>query len=150
MSKLSTQHQSNSAEESQQNLGNQVANLFLILAVIVAILGFLIDWKNTLDSGAVDLRNRVVAARLLIGGIDPYYFKWHPGIADLFLDPIVDPSWPVSRATIPPTVVVLHAAMAKLPYLTQKIVWFALQWGLFLSSLIILTKRDRTSQLKSK
>jgi hypothetical protein len=150
MSKLSTQQQSNSAEESKQNLGHQVANLFLILAVIVALLGFLIDWKNTMSSGAVDFRNRVVAARLLIRGIDPYYFKWHPGISDLFLDPIVDPSWPVSRATIPPTVVVLHAAMAKLPYLTQKIVWFALQWGLFLSTLTVLTKVDKISPLKSK
>lgn len=136
-------------EKLNQKLGNEILNLLLVLAVVVAVLGFLVDLENTLTYGAVDLRNRVVASRLLIDGIDPYYFKWHPGMSDLFLDPIVDPSWPVSRATIPPTVLMFHAIIAKLPFFQQKVIWFLFQWGLLLSTLVIFAKITN-SQIKSK
>ncbi len=136
-------------ENFNQKLGNRILNILLFLALIVAVFGFIVDFENTLTYGGVDLRNRVVAARLLIDGIDPYYFKWHQGMSDLLLDPKTHPSWPVSRATIPPTVLMLHATIANLPYIYQKIIWFALQWGLLLLNLAILAN-IANSQVKSK
>ena len=136
-------------EKINQKLGNKILNTLLFLALITAVVGFIIDFENTLIYGGVDLRNRVVAARLLIDGIDPYYFKWHQGMSDLLLDPETHPSWPISRATIPPTVLMLHAIIANLPYIDQRIIWFALQWGLLLLNLAILANLAN-SQVKSK
>ncbi|MBV8882690.1 MAG: DUF2029 domain-containing protein [Chroococcidiopsidaceae cyanobacterium CP_BM_RX_35] len=136
-------------EKLKPELGNSLLNIFLIFAVIVSILGFVVDIENTLNYGGVDLRNRVVAARLLLDGIDPYYFKWHHGMSDLWLDPLVNPNWPVSRVTVPPTVLMLHATIAKLPYFIQRIIWLILQWGLFFLTLSILA-RSTNSIIKSK
>ncbi|MBV9387391.1 MAG: DUF2029 domain-containing protein [Chroococcidiopsidaceae cyanobacterium CP_BM_ER_R8_30] len=131
------------------NPGNDILNIFLIFAVIISVVGFVVDLENTLNYGGVDLRNRVVGARLLLNGIDPYYFKWHHGMPDLWLDPLVDPNWPVSRVTVPPTVLMVHATIAKLPYFTQRIIWFLLQWGFLLLTLSIFAK-STNSITKSK
>lgn len=136
-------------EKLRPELGNNILNIFLIFAVIVGVLGFFVDIENTLNYGGVDLRNRVVAARLLLNGIDPYYFKWHYGMPDLWLDPLVDPNWPVSRVTVPPTVLMLQATIAKLPYFTQRIIWLILQWGLFFCTSSIFA-RSTNSTTKSK
>lgn len=136
-------------KEFNKKTGNEILNTLLLFAVIIALLGFIWDIRNTISFGGVDLRNRVVAARLLIEGIDPYYFKWKQGMSELFLDPGVNPSWPVSRATIPPTVLLLHTSIAKLSYMYQKVIWFFFQWILLLSTLAIFAKAIN-SGFKSK
>ncbi|MEC4881463.1 MAG: hypothetical protein SAL70_08950, partial [Scytonema sp. PMC 1070.18] len=103
-----------------------------------SLLGFLVDLKNTFEYGGIDLRNRVVGARLLNRGMDPYYFKWSQGQDERLLDPLDKPYIPVSRVTVPPTVLLLHSTFANLPYFIQRVAWFLLQWGAFLTSLFIL------------
>jgi hypothetical protein len=130
-----------------RKLVEQIFSIILIAAVILSGFGFLIDTKNTLDYGGVDLRQRVVGARILIAGKDPYYFKWSPGMSELFLDPADNEDWVVSRVSVTPTVLVLHSAIANLPYLTQKFIWFILQWSFFLGTLAIFVKTS-TSKIK--
>jgi hypothetical protein len=135
-------------KELNSNFTNHVLKGLLVFAAIVAVVGFTVDVANTLKYGGVDLRYKVVGARLLIDGINPYYFKWNEGMSDLFLDPHDDPSWLVSRVTVPPTVLVLHAITAKLSYFNQRIAWLVLQWALFLSTLAIFV-RSANSRFKA-
>jgi hypothetical protein len=130
----------NPQDKLLQEIGKKVLNILVILALIISVLGFIVDFSNTLNYGAVDLRNRVVGARLLLEGKDPYYFKWQPGMPDTLLDPLDDPKRMVSRVTVPPTVLMVQAPLARLNYLTQKIIWFLLQWGLFIGTVIIFYK----------
>jgi hypothetical protein len=103
----------------------------------VALLGFLSDSEKIPKYGSVDLRARVVGARLLMEGRDPYFFKWKSGYPDSLLDPSDRPHYLVSRVSVTPAVLTLHTTMASLPYITQKFIWFVLQWVLLLLSIAI-------------
>ena len=122
-------------------------NVLLFLALLITAIGFLVDIRNTLNYVGTDLRNRVVGARLIIEGIDPYFFKWVPGLSDRLYDPLDDPSHILSKVSVPPTVLTLHSIMARLPYLQQKVLWLIVQWTAFAGIVSIFVKSNR-SRLK--
>lgn len=122
-------------------------NVLLFLALLITAIGFLVDIRNTLNYIGTDLRNRVVGARLIIEGIDPYFFKWVPGLSDRLYDPLDDPSHILSKVSVPPTVLTLHSIMARLPYLQQKVLWLIVQWTAFAGIVSIFVKSNR-SRLK--
>lgn len=129
-------------------LDRRVLRLVLITAIVVTIIGFVIDLYNTIDYPGTDLRNRVVGARLMLEGIDPYFFKWQPELSERFYDPLDIPTELVSKLSVPPTVLVLHSIFAKLPYLTQKIIWLFVQWAAFIGTVSIFIKTS-SSQTKT-
>lgn len=114
--------------------------ILLLSAIAITIVAFVVDLKSTLTYPGTDLRNRVVGARLMLEGIDPYFFKWYPGLPDLFYDPLDVPDEVLSKLSVPPTVLVLHSIIAKLPYLQQKILWLIVQWSAFLGTVLIFIK----------
>lgn len=124
-------------------------NILLIFAIFLSITGFLTDISNTLKFGGVDLRNRVVGARLLIAEQDPYYYKWQKGDSHLFLDPRDNPDWEVNRVTVPPTVLMFHSSFSWLSYKIQRYLWLLLQWFLLLGSIFLFSKSSG-SKTKSK
>ena len=130
--------------ESNQKIVNKILTTFLIIASIVAVMGFLVDAKNTIEYGGVDLRQRVVGARLLLEGQDPYHFKWMSGMSELLLDPLDNKDWTVSRVSVTPTVLIFHSIIASFPYLIQKILWFILQWTFLLSTIGIFATAKAT------
>lgn len=111
-------------------LGRKRVSAFLVaVAIAITVVGFAADVHSTLSYPGSDLRNRVVGARLMLEGIDPYLFKWQPGLSERFYDPLDNPSELVSKLSVPPTVLTLHGAIAPLSYLHQKIIWLLVQWG---------------------
>lgn len=123
--------------------------LLLIFAVTITALGFITDLLNTLRAPGIDFRNRIVGARLLRKGLDPYYFKWTPNYPETLLDPLDKPVSPVTRTTIPPTTLVLISPIANLPYKTLRLLWFAFQWTALLLSLYLIARSSK-SQEKSR
>ena len=124
-----------------------LVNILLLLALLVTAIGFLVDIKNTFTYIGTDLRNRVVGARLIIEGIDPYFFKWIPGLSDRLYDPLDNPSQILSKVSVPPTVLALHSIMARLPYMQQKVLWLIVEWAAFAGIVSIFIKTN-TSRLK--
>ena len=124
-----------------------LVNIVLLLALLVTAIGFLVDIKNTFTYIGTDLRNRVVGARLIIEGIDPYFFKWIPGLSDRLYDPLDNPSHILSKVSVPPTVLALHSIMARLPYMQQKVLWLIVEWAAFAGIVSIFIKTN-TSRLK--
>ena len=124
-------------------------SLLLILAIIVSVFGFYRDFKNTFIYGGIDLRPRVIGARLLLEGIDPYHYKWSPDDSELLLDPKDMPDKPMPRIGVTPAYLVLHLPAAKLPYKIQRIIWFFLQ-SLFLLLSISIFAKSTDSKTKSK
>ncbi len=123
-----------------------VLNVLLCLAVAVAALGFAEDVRSTFDYGGVDLRSRVVGARLMLEDLDPYYFRWNESYADTLLDPIDNRENEVSRVTVPPTVLMLHAPLAGLPYSTQRTAWLFVQWLLLLASVFLFSRCGESAE----
>ena len=127
---------------------NQVLNILLVVAGLISVIGFMVDLQNTITYPRTDLRNRIVGARLMLEGIDPYFFKWQPGLSEKFYDPLANPHELLSKLSVPPTVLVLHSAIAGLSYLQQKLIWLIVQWTAMLGTVSIFLKSSN-SQLKS-
>lgn len=100
---------------------NTFPKILFWLVLLITAIGFIVDLQTTFTYIGTDLRNRVVGARLVIEGIDPYFFKWTPVWSERFCDPLDDPNNLLSRVSVPPTVLALHSVIARLPYLQQKI-----------------------------
>ena len=126
----------------------KILSLLAIAAIVISIIGFVVDLHNTLTYPGTDLRNRVVGARLMLEGIDPYFFKWQPGLSDKFYDPLDIPTEFLSKLSVPPTVLALHSTIAGLSYVQQKIVWLLVQWAALIGTVLIFIKTSN-SQAKN-
>jgi len=111
-----------------------VPTLGWVMAGLAVLVSFGIDFSNSAQGGAIDLRNRVVGARVLAHGIDPYHYQWREGEPPEYCDPLRDPNIPVSRATAAPPVIMLHLVFAPLPYRAAQYLWLVAQWLLLLGT----------------
>jgi Glycosyltransferase family 87 len=84
----------------------------------------------------VDLRPKVVAARAMLAGLDPYTFEWQPGMDERLLDPM--PHRPgLPRATYTPPLLLLYGTFSSLPFGTQRSIWFFLEWAAMLATIVL-------------
>jgi hypothetical protein len=88
----------------------------------------------------IDFRNRVVGARVLLRGENPYTFRWQPGMPEELLDPIFDQRTPLHRLTVPPTTLCLYALVAGQPYPALRLLSWAAEWAAMLASIALLAR----------
>ena len=105
-----------------------------VLIGFALIVSFCIDFANTAQGGAIDLRNRVTGLRLLEHGIDAYRYKWSEGDPAEYGDVYNNPKLPVSKTTATPALLLLHLPLAALPYRLAQFLWFFAQWLLLLGT----------------
>lgn len=79
--------------EERVSIGGRVITFLVIAAAVISAVGLAADLHSTLTYPGSDFRNRVVGARLMLGGIDPYLFKWQPGLSERFFDPLDNPAF---------------------------------------------------------
>ena len=102
--------------------------LLFVFSIVVFLIGIFRSVQNFSHTGAVDFRNRVVAARQANMGLNPYLFKWGPQYSERLLDPSEDKSAKYSRMTSPPTVLWFHSFFSEWNYSLQKLLNFILNW----------------------
>ncbi len=113
----------------------RVVILIVLCGALVA--GLFIDLGNTWKSGSIDLRNRVTGWRLLQEGIDPFHHKWSPDQPDIYLDLYNNPAVAVSKTTVTPTFLLLHAPVAAMNYRYGQFAWLLIQWGCLLGAVLL-------------
>lgn len=101
---------------------------------LALLVSFGIDFSNTAQGGAIDLRNRITGLRLLEHGIDAYHYKWHEGEPPEYGDLYNNPQLPVSKTTATPALLMLHLPLAALPYRIGQFLWFFAQWLVLLGT----------------
>ena len=104
------------------------------LAAVALLVSFWLDFANTAQGGAIDLRNRITGARLMEAGMNAYSYKWHGGDPAEFCDLYNNPKLPVSKTTATPAMLILHAPLSALPYRPAQLLWLAAQWALLLGT----------------
>lgn len=109
-----------------------LACLMLSLTSVIRSLG------DVRDYAGIDLRNRVVGARVMLAGHDPYTFHWQRGMPEEWLDPAHD--WKVHRLTVPPTTLWLYAPLTPLPYRAIRLISCLLEWLALAVSLALLVR----------
>ncbi len=114
-----------------------IAGLLLLVGLFSSLLAFLVSARDCFQYPGVDLRCRVVAARAIRMGLDPYQYEWREGMSEQLLDPTRRHPGP-SRATYPPTLLMLYVPLSGFPYQTQRAIWFLLEWSALVASLSLL------------
>ena len=105
-----------------------------VLVGLALVVSFWLDFANTAQGGAIDLRNRITGLRLLEQGIDPYHYKWHEGDPDVYCDPFNNPKLTVSRTTATPALLMVNLPLAPLPYRLAQVLWLFAQWLMVLGT----------------
>jgi hypothetical protein len=110
----------------------------------VAIAFSILDLR---DYAGIDLRNRVVGARALLLGLDPYRVEWRPGVSLELAD--YQQRYPgISRVTVAPPVLLAYAPFASLGHRTQQLLWWGLQWAALLAAILILFRSYDCAELR--
>ena len=112
-----------------------------LLRVALFVSFFVLAWTYYVDfrtAAGNDLRNRVVGARVMLAGHDPYTFNWQPGMPEELLDPIYEPK--THRLTVSPPTLLLYAIAAPVPYRIQRFGWFVAEWLAMIVSVILLAR----------
>lgn len=110
----------------------------LLLAGGAAVLAHALwtSWNDIHTYGGVDLRDKVVFARLLRAGTDPYFAKM---TAD-WPEELIDPNYYLGavRISITPPAICVYMPLSGLAYGTQRSAWFCIEWAAFLTSAALL------------
>jgi len=107
------------------------ANSWLgVVLVSLVIFSFFANWILVTKGGSIDYRNRVTGARLLVSGNDPYHYKWQYGQPDRWCDIYDNPALPITKTTVSPTMLLVSAPLAMLPYPSSQRLWLVGQWAL--------------------
>ena len=106
-----------------------------LLLTFIVLLVSLVDVNRY---AGIDFRNRIVGARVMLTGQDPYTFAWQPGMPLELLDPCHDPQ--VHRLTAPPPTLLLYALIAPLPYQTERLVSWLCEWLALIASVVLLAR----------
>jgi hypothetical protein len=117
---------------------------FTLFFVLCLIFSFMPDLHNTIHYGNVDLRTRVVGARVALAGQDPYFFQWRSGMPEQLIDPDVQRNAKTSKLTVTPSVLTFHAPFVHYSYFQQKLIWLFLQWMALIASLIIFLYKSKS------
>ena len=107
--------------------------------IVLLAFSFYRSYVDIKRFGGVDLRARVVGARPARPGLSPYTFVWTEGTTDRLLDPAQRQPGP-SRFPYPPMTLLLTYATAELPYRSQRVMWFLLEWAALLASVVLLAR----------
>jgi hypothetical protein len=80
----------------------------------------------------IDLRNRIVGARLQMDGKPPYFYKWKPEHGFRYYDPYPYDTTYANAITASPFVHLLMSPIANLPQRQISRIWLGIQYGLLI------------------
>jgi len=102
---------------------------------------------NVYKYGGVDLRNRVVGARLFLKGMNPYIVPAKPPEDERFLDP--SQRYPGhSRVSVSPPILLFYGIFAKIHYMVQRVIWAIMDWIAIITSLFLLLKSAGSEKVR--
>ncbi len=112
---------------------------FFIAALVVCTLAVARSAIDARQYAGIDLRARVIGARALHDGLNPYFYPETPGTPDRLRDPMRFFA-EVTRCTYTPALLTLYLPFCELPYSTQRSGWLAAEWSFLLLSIALYSR----------
>jgi Glycosyltransferase family 87 len=115
-----------------------IAIVFFLVTISIAQ-----SISYTVHSGGTDLRTRIVGARLLYTNESPYFYKWHPGDPERFIDPNNNYLTAVNGVTASPGFLYFQSVLTWMSYPHIRIIWTIFQYvSCFSIFWLLLFKKD--------
>lgn len=117
--------------------------LLLGLLALALVLAVTVSFGDAVAFPGFDLRPKVVGARALLLGLDPYLpetLRWTKATPAILTDTetVFYANTGLARTTYPPSLLLLYIPFATLPYNFQRLLWWALEWAALLASIGLL------------
>jgi hypothetical protein len=126
----------------------QVIKYLYRFSFVLLLANFALDVYLTLEYGGIDLRDKIVAARLLWSEESMYTFKWVPDFPQTLLDATDDSACLYNNYTGTPFQSLVLYPMALLPYSSIRIIWLVMQYVLFCGTVYFFTKNTQDTYKK--
>ncbi len=124
-------------EHFTQIVAGRLRAVFWLVLAGIALAAFFGTVGDVTESPGTDLRCRVVGARAMMLGMDPYFMPAKTDQIQTLQDP--DRYAAVcTRCTYTPSLLCLYMPLAKLPYQQQRYIWFAIEWCALAGSILLL------------
>jgi hypothetical protein len=108
-----------------------IASLMLVLVALRT------GYKDVNHFNGIDLRRKVIGARALLAGFDPYVYRLITNDAGRPLSPPLEMrAW--NELPYTPPVLLVYAVFANLDYPVQRVIWWGIEWGALLGSIALL------------
>jgi len=128
-------------------LPSPASRTVLVLLIVVVAAAFVQSCDDAITFGGVDLRARVIGARAMFAGLNPYFYEQNVETPERLADPFRS-SRIITRCTYPPTLLCAYGALAWLPYKAQRLIWFVLEWSLLFASVALLARLIRPQRVR--
>ena len=120
------------------------ARWFVLAALAAAlVLAIATSLGDAMAFAGFDLRPKVLGARALLLGLDPYVvatLRWTSATPPELADPqtVFYAGKDLSRVTYPPSLLLLYMPFATLPYKVQRLLWWGMEWAAMLAAICVL------------
>jgi hypothetical protein len=118
---------------------SSVQRAILVSAAAFVVWFFVATCKDAENFHGVDLRPKVLGARAMLAGLNPYNYVWKPGMSERLLDPWRRHPGP-TRTTYPPPLLLFYAPLANVAYTTQRLFWFGAEWAAMLATTVVAAR----------
>jgi hypothetical protein len=113
------------------------------IAAAAVLAAIAVSAGDMLRYAGFDLRPKVVGARALLLGLDPYLpetLRWTAETPPALTDPetVFYAGTGLSRVTYPPSLLLIYLPFANLPYPFQRALWWSLEWAAMLGAVAAL------------
>jgi hypothetical protein len=123
--------------------------LFLTLGFLLLFVNFLVSWSDKTQYAGVDLRPKIVGARALIAGRDPYSYTWSPSDGERYLDPTHRIPGPNGNTYAPSMLLFIYAPTCWMDFKTLRTFWFFAEWAAMLLSIYLLSRLLKNPKLRT-
>lgn len=114
---------------SKENIKSKV----IALCVLICLLNFAIDVYFTQMYGVVDLRSRVIGARVMLSNYDnPYSYQWEPEDGEYYFGVNNFKIGTINSVTVPPSYINFLSIIAPLNYYYIKYIWLIFEYICFI------------------
>lgn len=132
-----------------ENRSRRQKRILLGASLLVVAVALLVSFDDVRTYGGEDLRPRVLGARALLSGLDPYTYEVTPQTPETLLDH-TRPFARITRATYSPALLFLYGPLSDLPWGAQRAIWAALEWAALFGTVLVLAlclrrPRDRVA-----
>ncbi|HEX4055450.1 MAG TPA: glycosyltransferase family 87 protein [Tepidisphaeraceae bacterium] len=135
-------------DPSTQIVARRLCAAFWLVLAGISLAAFLGTVNDVMESPGTDLRCRVVGARAMMLGMDPYFMPAKTDQVQTLQDP--DRYAAVcTRCTYAPTLLCLYMPFANLSYQAQRYIWFGIEWCALAGSIVLLRETLRGRLIKN-
>ena len=125
--------------------------VLLTIALTFCLANFARSAFDAFEIGGIDLRPKILGARALEAGLDPYLaqtFAWSENTPTEFRDPHVRHYPGLSRVTYPPSLLLFYMPLDKMPYKLQRLFWWVAEWAALAGTITILANSIQDDQTR--